>query len=569
MTFIEAAAEVLRQAGKPLHYKEITELAIARNLLSHVGKTPEVTMGHRLTSAIKKDDKEVPIVKVKPGIFALREWEGRKGKAAVGASAEPDSAERIEDAADESDQDEADVEVNALEIEAALRATDGAPGAGRRGQRSVDRDEVAAESAEDEGFKDAQGERETPVSGDEVLRADLAASGADLFDDEEDDDQPILGRPPAPGVQPAQQQGEGGRRRRRRRRRGRGGQGADAAVGGGTAGTSDPRFLGPRPGDSSQPRIEGAIQPTPIITLDGEGSPEPFAAPRPVVRDRQQIMAGGQPTGIELPLADGDELSGRELADAAAIILSSFDRNAGAVPVRSVGETLARRGRLQGDPVLVSAQVGASMRADNLRRAASAQRPRFRFATGGRVALSDWTVGGELPRLEQEVISAVERYREVSRRALLRRLQELPGHALIELLLVAFERVGMTGIRVVRRAGSPGGEAHFAAVHKTAGEALPTAIVVRKDGREIGRERVTDLRGALHHYGPATVGWLVTTGQILSGAREEAGSAGTPPVMLYDGIALCKLLEEFDVGTLTTRFNISIPDLELLEALRG
>src|ERR1700756_4586013 len=80
MTFIEAAAEVLRQAGKPLHYKEITELAIARNLLSHVGKTPEVTMSHRLTSAIKKDDKDIPIVKLKPGIFALRDWEGKKGQ---------------------------------------------------------------------------------------------------------------------------------------------------------------------------------------------------------------------------------------------------------------------------------------------------------------------------------------------------------------------------------------------------------------------------------------------------------------------------------------------------------
>ena len=568
MTFIEAAAEVLRQAGKPLHYKEITELAIARNLLSHVGKTPEVTMGHRLTSAIKKEDKEIPIVKVKPGIFALREWEGRKGKAPAAASAAPDSSERVDPSSDDGDSDEADVDVNALELEAALRESDGAASGGGSRHRSADRDE-APESADDEGLKDAAEERETPVSGDEVLRADLAASGADLFDDEEDDDQPILGRPPAQGAQPAPQQGEGGRRRRRRRRRGRGGQGADVAGGGGAAGASDPRFLGPRTGDSSQPRIEGVIQPTPIITLDGEGSPDAFASPRPVVRDRQQIMAGGQPTGIELPLAEGDELSGRELADAAAIILSSFDRNAGAVPVRAVGEALARRGRLQGDPALVVAQVGASMRADNLRREANAQRPRFRFATGGRVALSDWTVGGDLPRLEQEVIGAVERYREVSRRALLRRLQELPGHALIELLLVAFERIGMTGIRAIRRAGSPGGEAHFAAVHRTAGETLPTAIVVRKDGREIGRERVTDLRGALHHYGPATVGWLVTTGQILSGAREEAGSAGTPPVMLYDGIALCKLLEEFDVGTVTTRFSIAIPDLELLEALRG
>ena len=87
MTFIEAAAEVLRKAGKPLHYKEITELAIAGNLLSHVGKTPEVTMSHRLTSAIKKNDKEVPITKIRPGVFALREWEEKKGKKGAAAAA--------------------------------------------------------------------------------------------------------------------------------------------------------------------------------------------------------------------------------------------------------------------------------------------------------------------------------------------------------------------------------------------------------------------------------------------------------------------------------------------------
>jgi restriction endonuclease Mrr len=152
---------------------------------------------------------------------------------------------------------------------------------------------------------------------------------------------------------------------------------------------------------------------------------------------------------------------------------------------------------------------------------------------------------------------------------MLRRLQELPGHALIELLLLALERLGMTSLRAVRRAGSPGGEAHFAALHKTGGDVVPTAIVVRKDGREIGRERVTDLRGALHHYGPASVGWLMTTGQCLSGAREEAAAPGAPPVALYDGIAICKLLEEIDVAVVKTRFSVAIPDLDLLETLRG
>jgi hypothetical protein len=548
MTFIEAAAEVLRQAGKPMHYKEITEAAIAKNLLSHVGKTPEVTMSHRLTAAIKKDDKEVPIVKLKPGVFALREWEGKKAKRGSAAAREAAAAEEAAANTDESSAD-----VNGLEIEAALRGAEA---------------KAAAPDPDDDDGDSA--DRNTPVSGEEALRNELAASGAEFFDDEDDDDQPILaplsqpGGAASPGGAAAQQAGEGGRRRRRRRRRGRGGAQGDIA--------GEPRFSGPRSDGGSQPRLEGAIQPMPIVSIDGDSSVEAREAlvpARPVVRDRQQIMAGGQPTGIDIPLGEGDELTGRELADAVGVVLSSFDRNAGPVPMRTVAEALMRRGRLQGDPIVATTQASASMRADNLRRAGNGQRTRFRFASGGRVALTDWSLGGELPRLEQDVVAAVDRYREASRRAMLRRLQELPGHALIELLLLALERLGMTSLRAVRRAGSPGGEAHFAALHKTGGDVVPTAIVVRKDGREIGRERVTDLRGALHHYGPASVGWLMTTGQCLSGAREEAAAPGAPPVALYDGIAICKLLEEIDVAVVKTRFSVAIPDLDLLETLRG
>src|SRR5664279_785010 len=75
MTFTEAAAQVLRLVGKPLHYKEITDVAIEKNLLSHVGKSPDVTMGARLAALVKKGDKENPLVRIKPGVFALREWD--------------------------------------------------------------------------------------------------------------------------------------------------------------------------------------------------------------------------------------------------------------------------------------------------------------------------------------------------------------------------------------------------------------------------------------------------------------------------------------------------------------
>src|ERR1700722_2253372 len=224
MTFIEAAAEVLRQVGKPLHYKEITELAIGKNLLSHVGKTPEVTMSHRLTSAIKKDDKDVPIVKVKPGVFALREWEGKKPRRGS-AAAQRDAAAEEEAAANGGD---ASADVNALEIEAALRGAA----------------EAKAAAPAQGGDDDEDGDRNTPVSGEEALRADLAASGAEFFDDEDDDDQPILAPLSQPGGAAAgpggaaQQAGEGGRRRRRRRRRGRGGAQGDIA--------GEPRFSGPR-----------------------------------------------------------------------------------------------------------------------------------------------------------------------------------------------------------------------------------------------------------------------------------------------------------------------------------
>src|SRR5262245_65976338 len=120
MTFTEAAAEVLRIAGKPLHYKEITELAIEKNLLSHVGKSPEVTMGARLAALLKKEDKTNPIVRVKPGVFALREWEGKKRR---GRGANAEESEAPADA----DLDEAaisDVEVKELEVEAASRSAE-------------------------------------------------------------------------------------------------------------------------------------------------------------------------------------------------------------------------------------------------------------------------------------------------------------------------------------------------------------------------------------------------------------------------------------------------------------
>src|SRR4051794_22841134 len=70
MTFLEAAFDILRKEGRPLHYKDLTERALGKKLLTFVGRTPEVTMQTQLTAAVKKAPGN-PFVRVKPGIFGL------------------------------------------------------------------------------------------------------------------------------------------------------------------------------------------------------------------------------------------------------------------------------------------------------------------------------------------------------------------------------------------------------------------------------------------------------------------------------------------------------------------
>src|ERR1044071_6091783 len=70
MTFLEAALDILKREGRPLHYKELTERAMTKKLLTFVGRTPEVTMQTQLTAAVKKAP-GAPFVRVKPGVFGL------------------------------------------------------------------------------------------------------------------------------------------------------------------------------------------------------------------------------------------------------------------------------------------------------------------------------------------------------------------------------------------------------------------------------------------------------------------------------------------------------------------
>jgi restriction system protein len=77
--FLEAAISVLAEADEPLHYREITRLALDRHLISTEGQTPWATMNARIASTLKRQGDASEFVRVSPGVFGLRTWveEGR------------------------------------------------------------------------------------------------------------------------------------------------------------------------------------------------------------------------------------------------------------------------------------------------------------------------------------------------------------------------------------------------------------------------------------------------------------------------------------------------------------
>lgn len=73
MTFYEAAIQILEREGRPLHAREITERALEENLLSHVGKQPDVVMASRLAAMARKSQ-DRRLVAVAPDTFGLADW---------------------------------------------------------------------------------------------------------------------------------------------------------------------------------------------------------------------------------------------------------------------------------------------------------------------------------------------------------------------------------------------------------------------------------------------------------------------------------------------------------------
>ncbi len=71
MDFKAAARLVLQEVGHPLHYSDITELALESGYLKSRGRTPHNTMRARLSVDVR-DNEESPFLQAAPGVYGLR-----------------------------------------------------------------------------------------------------------------------------------------------------------------------------------------------------------------------------------------------------------------------------------------------------------------------------------------------------------------------------------------------------------------------------------------------------------------------------------------------------------------
>lgn len=260
-----------------------------------------------------------------------------------------------------------------------------------------------------------------------------------------------------------------------------------------------------------------------------------------------------------------DDLGAASILGLLEQVLSPRSR-AGSMPIRQLAEQGLRRVRTKVDVQVLQDAIADTVRGEVVRARIERRRPRF-IIHGRAITATDWGLDPEVVRLEKELFSAAARHREAFQRSFGERLQSLSPRAMADFFALLLSQIGFEDIEPVRRQGAHVQELHFSALARSATGELPTAIIIRRDGRDIGRERVIDLRGALHHYNGAQAGLLATTGQVMSGAREEARVPNAAPVNLLDGLALAKLSSQHGVGVGWSELRVPTVDVDLFESL--
>lgn len=558
MTFLEAALQILGRERKPLHFKEITEMAVGKKLLTFVGRTPEVTMQTQLTAAVKKAPGN-PFVRVKPGVFGLLRYpdvvEPEAPPAPAPVVAEP-KAERAEQAADESSAD----------ARRGRRSRRGRRGRGDADDRAGDdvAGDIVAEKEQAAATDDSESlsppvRVEAPQgqpSGDVVP---MAASGDDAAGaDAGDDDGDIAGDDDADGEMAAggaagEGEGEGpGRRRRRRRRRRRGG--ADAGGLQTEAATGAQPFVADfRGGDSMGDDDLGAD------VAESESEPRGSA---PV---HSNDAAGSSVASSDVPpSSDSQGDQGRRIMapiDAAIEVLRGQAPGRG-VHVRQIADAAVRRRLIHGEAHEAWRVVRAALAAEGKERLRAGLRPRIRAAGSGLFALARRPADLDLEKAEHVYGEAVRALRERTLASLELRLGELANGAFEALARVLLQREGFGPATFVKRVE---GTVYLEALRGRGWKPSKCLVALRWGATPAGRRAIGELRAGVRARN-ADEGVLLLAGRLAEEAIREWKQPG-PPIEVVDGPAMAEACGRHGVGVINAQVSVDFVDADFFAEL--
>jgi hypothetical protein len=603
MTFLEAALKILSREGKPLHFKDLTERAMTKKLLTFVGRTPEVTMQTQLTAAVKKAPGN-PFVRVKPGVFGLLRYpelppeepeapaepkaaagrgEGERAEAGEGgegrgrrrrrrggrgrgrdegttsttAASDASGGEGAGDSSDEGNEpNEPKVRggLSAAARAAALATTGVLEGDDEEGSADAEGEDLMSEeeTVENAGGTESAGRDADGAESDELeagfaagaAAADEAGDAGPLGDDEDDDDGDDAGE----GEGAAATAGEGGAPRSegaeggeggRRRRRRRRRRGGGEGFGEGGQRPSERSNEPGAGGDAGGATLEGAI---------ASGS------------------EGGSASGEERPAEGGasEESGPRRImtpVDAAFEILRGQAPGRG-MHVRQIAESAARRRLVHGEPNEAWRVMRAGLAAEPRERLRAGQRPRVRSAGAGLFSLARRPPDAELERAELVFGEARRALRERTIASLERRIADLSGPAFEALARVLIQREGFGPATFVKRVE---GTVYVEALRGRGTRPSKTLIALRSGGGTAGRRAIGELRAGIRMRNQDE-GLLMLAGRLGDDAIAEWKQDGRP-IEIADGHAMAETCVRHGLGVLNAQVSVDFVDADFFAEL--
>ncbi len=582
MTFLEAALEILKRERKPLHYKELTEKAMERKLLTFVGRTPEVTMQTQLTSAVKKAP-GAPFVRVKPGVFGLLRYPEHVPEPEVAENPEARSEGKSEARSEGKSEGEAP----------STNATDRRPGEqgdgrgrrrrrGGRGRRKDRRGDDRPEGTELLAGGSEDVPAPSPGNGEKPEADQAAARDAahEVADEQEGAEEPNIGSLSAEAraaalaetgvLEGAPYDGENGDD---------GGDddddgddddaedGNDAEVGGETDRIAETDEAAGEVGDVEIDHVQpdADLEVEMEVTHSGpEGEPAPAqpaamaVAPPPGGATQ---AASAEPQGQGQGQGQGSIRRVMSPVDAAIEILRGQSPGRG-LHVRQIADSAVRRRLIHGEPNEAWRVMRAALASEAKERLRAGVRPRIKSAGSGLYALARRVPDADLEKAEHVFGEARRALRERTLAAVEQRLADLPPASFEALARVVLQREGFGPATFVKRVE---GTIYVEALRGRGLRPSKCLIALRPGIAAAGRRALGELRAGIRARGQDE-GVLILAGRLADDAISEWKQSGQP-VEVVDGPALAETCVRHGIGVVSSTVTVDLVDADFFVEL--